>query len=80
MQSEKKMNLVGRLTVAQDIIINVKDDLKLESDKLPETDTLGKLERTYLANKLCDVALSLGKAKISILSVENELQEKYGGL
>lgn len=73
------MNLVDRLTVAQDIIINVKDDLKLEADKLPESDTLGKLERVYLANKLCDVALSLGKAKISVLDVENELQEKYGG-
>ena len=79
MQSEKKMNLVDRLTVAQDIIINVKDDLKLESDKLPETDTLGKLERMFIANKLCEVALSLGKAKISVLDVENELQEEYGG-
>ena len=79
MQSEEKMNLVGRLTVAQDIIINVKDDLRLETDKLPESDVLGKLERTYLANKLCEVALSLGKAKVSILDVENELQEKYGG-
>lgn len=74
--TDEKLAYVDRLTVAKDIVCNIKDEMQqlAENCKAIEDDT-GLLKAAFIGQKACDTAIEIGKLQISILQIEKELSE-----
>lgn len=74
--TDEKLSYVDRLTVAKDIVCNIKDEMKelVKRSKLANDDT-GVLKASFIGQKCCDTAIEIGKLQISIMQIEKELLE-----
>lgn len=75
MDTEEKLKLNDRLEVAQTIVINMKNDFKLKHERLKESNKKEALINLLLAQKMCDLAIAVGKAKMDVLECEKLLAE-----
>lgn len=81
MKDAEKLSLVDRIQVAEDIIENIKNDMRLKADKADET----KIRQQYLlvalrANQTLQAYNRLAREILTIEdSLEKFLKEEQGG-
>ena len=74
--TDEKLAYVDRLTVAKDIVCNIKDEMKQLVERSKQVnDDIGILKASFIGQKACDTAIEIGKLQISIMQIEKELLE-----
>ena len=68
MTSDEKLALHDRIEVAQDILINIKNDAKILAGRTDNKEYL------FVALKAADAAIAANKLAIAVLDVENQLK------
>lgn len=68
---DEKLALYDRLEVVRDIVVNIKDDMKLMAQRVPEEHQ----EYHFVAMRAAETALAVNKLMSDILQVEQKLQE-----
>ena len=76
MNTEEKLKLNDRLEIAQTIVINMKNDFKLKHERLRESNQAEALMNLLLAQKMCDLAIAIGNAKMNVLEPEKLLSSE----
>lgn len=71
-ESGEKLAINDRAIVAKDIIINIKDDMKLMAEK--ETDPVNRLSYYLIAQKACDLAIQINGFMMAVLQIEDHLK------
>lgn len=75
--NEEKLELHDRLLVARDIVINIKDDMKIMASRTPVNK-----EYYFLAMRAAETALEINKLMADALEVEKSYKaflERKGG-
>ena len=73
---KEKLAYSNRLDLAKDIVINVKNDLKLVMDRSKyQNNEQEQLINAFLASKAIDVAKAIGELQMTILEAEKHLAE-----
>ena len=67
---DEKLRYFDRLTVAKDIVCNIKDEMKQLAKQWP-----GMLKAAFVGAKCCNTALEINSLQESILKVEKQLAE-----
>lgn len=67
---DEKLALHDRLQVARDIVVNIKDDMKIMADR-----TADNKEYYFVAMRAAEAALAVNKLMSDILQVEQKLKE-----
>ena len=76
MLEKEKLAYSNRLDLAKDIVINVKNDLKLVMDRSKyQNNEQEQLINAFLAKKAIDVAQAIGELQMTILEAEKHLAE-----
>lgn len=74
--TDEKLSYVDRLSVAKDIVCNIKDEMKQLAERSKQSnDEVGMLKAMFIGQKACDAAIEIGKLQISIMQIEKELLE-----
>lgn len=73
---DEKLRYFDRLTVAKDIVCNIKDEMKqLAKQCEANGDEPGMLKAAFVGAKCCNTALEINSLQESILKVEKQLAE-----
>ena len=76
MLTKEKLAYSNRLDLAKEIVINVKNDLKLVMDRSKcQNNEQEQLINAFLASKAIDVAKAIGELQMTILEAEKHLAE-----
>lgn len=73
---DEKLRYFDRLTVAKDIVCNIKDEMKQLAEQCKTIgDDTGMRSAALIGVKCCYTALEINKLQESILKIEKELSE-----
>lgn len=73
---DEKLRYFDRLTVAKDIVCNIKDEMKQLAEQCKANgDETGMLKAAFVGAKCCNTALEINSLQERILNVEKQLAE-----